>query len=108
VLNWMSLVGILFIAVGFGTGLLTILLDITSLQAKAYTGILYLLYLIIIVIGLIIIPIGMLRERRRRKPGVAPSLTADLVIDFRKSSHRMAVLIIMAAGAVVTLGVSVA
>ena len=107
VLNWMSLVGVLFIIVGFGTGLLTILLDITSLQAKAYTGILYLLYLIIIVIGTIVIPIGMLRERRRRRPGVAPSLTADLVIDFRKSSHRLAVLIIMAAGAVVTLGVSV-
>jgi nitrate/TMAO reductase-like tetraheme cytochrome c subunit len=107
VLNWMSLVGVLFIAVGFGTGLLTILLDITSLQAKAYTGILYLLYLLIILIGMIVIPIGMLRERRRRRPGVAPSLTADLVIDFRKSSHRTAVLVIMAAGAVVALAVTV-
>ena len=107
VLNWMSLTGVLFIVVGVASGMLTTLLDITSLQAKAYTGVLYLLYLVIILAGMIVIPIGMLRERRRRRPGVAPSLTADLVIDFRKSSHRLAVLVIMAAGAVVTFGVSV-
>jgi len=106
VLNWMSLVGILLILVGFGTGLLTLLLDLTSLQAKAYTGVLYLLYLMLIVIGLIVIPIGMLRERRRRHGG-APSLTADLVIDLRKRTHRNAVLILMGAGAAVALGITV-
>ena len=106
VLNWMSLVGILLILVGFGTGLLTLLLDLTSLQAKAYTGVLYLLYLALIVIGLAIIPVGMLRERRRRHGG-APSLTADLVIDLRKRTHRSAVLILMGAGAAVALGLTV-
>jgi NapC/NirT cytochrome c family, N-terminal region len=106
VLNWLSLVGILLILVGFGTGLLTLLLELTSLQARAYTGVLYLLYLLLIVIGLVIIPIGMLRERRHRHVG-APSFTVDLVLDLRKRSHRTAMLILMGAGAVVALGITV-
>ncbi|HKI97100.1 MAG TPA: NapC/NirT family cytochrome c [bacterium] len=105
--NYMSLLGALLILVGLGSGVLTLLLDITSLQAKAYTGVLFIVYLFLILVGGMVIPIGMLRERARRRPGGAPSLTADLVIDLRRPSHRNTILAFMVAGAVVALAMTV-
>jgi nitrate/TMAO reductase-like tetraheme cytochrome c subunit len=106
-LNWMSLTGLGLISVGFGAGLLTLLLDITSPQAKAYTGVLFVLYLLLIVVGVVLIPIGMVRERARRRPGGSPSITADLVIDLSRRSHRTAILAFMGIGAVAALAITV-
>lgn len=106
-LNWTSLTGMGLIALGFAAGLLTLLLDITSVQARAYTGVLFLVYLLLILVGLVVIPLGALRERRRRRPGGAPSLTGDLVIDLGRRSHRNALLVFMGIGAVAALAVTV-
>ena len=64
-LNWTSLTGMGLIALGFAAGLLTLLLDITSVQARAYTGVLFLVYLVLILGGLVVIPLLLLHLRAR-------------------------------------------
>jgi nitrate/TMAO reductase-like tetraheme cytochrome c subunit len=106
-LNYTSLAGALLILIGFGSGLLTLSFEATSPQTRAYTGILFMAYLLVILVGVIVIPIGMLRERARRRPGGAPSLTADLVIDLGRPSHRRVIMIFLGIGTAVLLAMSV-
>ena len=106
-LNYMSLVGALLILIGFGSGVLTLSFEASSPQTRAYTGVLFMAYLLVILVGMIVIPIGMLRERARRKPGRAPSLTADLVIDLGRPSHRRIIMGFLGIGCVVLLAMSV-
>lgn len=106
-LNWISLTGFGLIVIGFGAGVLTLALEFTSPQAKAYTGVLFLAYLLIIFVGLALIPSGMVRESRRRARGVGSSMNVSLVFDLRKKSHRTLALASMVLGAVVMLSVTV-
>jgi NapC/NirT cytochrome c family, N-terminal region len=107
ILNYMSLVGALLILIALGSGVMTLVLEAGSPQARAYSGVLFLAYLLVILVGIIIIPIGMLRERARRRPGVAPSLMGDLVIDLGRPSHRRIILAFLAGGALISLAIMV-
>src|SRR5271165_2276082 len=65
--NPISLIGIALAAVAFANILLLVLIDVLSSQPAPYTGILaYMVAPGILFFGLILIPIGMVIERRRR------------------------------------------
>ena len=65
--NPISLIGIALAAVAFANIVLLVLIDILSSQPSPYTGILaYMVAPGILFFGLILVPIGMVIERRRR------------------------------------------
>ncbi len=97
-LNWISLTGIFLAGIGLGAALLTLLLDLLSGRSQAYTGLLYLVYFAFIVMGVAAVPAGMLREVKNRKVKGKPSISGDLIIDFRKPAHRRTLLVVLGSG----------
>lgn len=68
--NWTSLVGILFAAFGFISGLVFIVLDIRGHMENPYIGIFtYMVVPVFIIGGLLLTLIGARRERNRRRRG---------------------------------------
>ena len=88
--NPISLIGIALAAVAFANILFLILLDAFSHVSSPYVGILaYMVAPAIMVVGLIMIPIGMVIERRRRLHAVgAPPHFARL--DLNNPAQRSA------------------
>jgi len=79
--NWISLFGLGLVLVGLITGTLTFLVDFVAGVSLAYSGMLMLVFLLLVVIGLFIIPVGMVWEgRRRNRKGITgmPNLVFDL------------------------------
>ena len=97
-LNWISLTGIFLAVIGLGAALLTLLLDLLSGQSQAYTGLLYLVYFAFIVVGAAAVPAGMLREVKVRRMKGSPSISGDLIINFRKPAHRRTLLVVLGSG----------
>ena len=102
-LNWISLAGTFLTVLGFFTGLLTFIIDSLSGESQAYTGLLYLLYLGLVLLGLVLIPLGMTVEWRRYKRGLGPSLPSGLVIDFHNATHRTTIITVAAISMVMLL-----
>lgn len=85
--NLTSLLGILMTAFGFVAGIALILLDMQSEFSSPYVGIFtYLVMPVIIVTGLLLILVGVLRERRRRRRGEA-GLSRLPVINLNDHRH---------------------
>ena len=81
--NWTSLIGIMMAAVGFVAGGMLLVMDYTNESTTAYTGIFtYLVVPGVLSLGLLLILVGVLRERRRRRKlgeaGIKPMPVIDL------------------------------
>jgi hypothetical protein len=87
--NWITFGGALLTFLGlFGASSL-FLLELTSEHTAPYLGMNYLIFTGLLVFGVVAIPLGMLRERRRRgaENGDNPS---ELRLDLSNSGHRYA------------------
>ncbi|MDH4248906.1 MAG: NapC/NirT family cytochrome c [Deltaproteobacteria bacterium] len=90
IMNWTSLFGLFLIGTGLFTGGTTLALDYFAAVSLAYSGILYLVYLILVIIGLMVVLAGVLLEARRRRHRGYERDRPDLVIDLRRAAHRYA------------------
>ena len=106
-LNWLSLGGTFLAILGLFIAIFTFLLDLLSGESQAYTGLLYMLYLGLMMFGLSLVPVGMFLERRRRSTGAGPSLPSGLVINFHNASHRATLFTVLAIASLILLVVVV-
>mgnify|MGYP001602916610 CR=1 FL=1 len=87
--NWLSLLGAALALVSLANIFFLFVVDIFEVRAKPYIGIfLYMVFPAVMILGLLIIPAGMLLERwrrRRRAPGEVPAFPR---IDLNVPSHR--------------------
>jgi nitrate/TMAO reductase-like tetraheme cytochrome c subunit len=94
----MSFLGIAVLLIGFFGGLFFNILELMSERSAPYLGFLYLLCTGLVVGGFLLIPIGMLLERRRQRAGEAPGFLAEFHLDLSVASHRYMVLIFLVSG----------
>src|ERR1700752_2436951 len=93
--NPISLIGIALAAVAFANIVFLVLIDLLSSQPSPYIGILaYMVAPGFLILGLILIPLGMVVERRRRlkQAGVEPHFAT---LDLNKPSQRSTVAFVL-------------
>lgn len=89
--NWLSLTGTGVALVGLSIFLFLYVYDLASPHTSPYFGIInYIILPVGVILGLILIPIGMIRERKRRADGKEPALPTKFSIDFSNTRHRNA------------------
>ncbi|MDH5751695.1 MAG: NapC/NirT family cytochrome c [Deltaproteobacteria bacterium] len=88
-INWISLFGLFVISIGVFTAGVTLALDFLQAVSLAYSGILFLVYFAFVLIGMAVIPVGILIEGYRRKKAGANMMGPDLVLDLRIRAHRL-------------------
>ncbi len=87
--NAISLVGAAFVLVSLANIIFLFLLDMLGVRAKPYLGIFaYMVFPAILILGLLIVPIGMLFERRRRRRRVPSEIPPYPRIDLNDPRHR--------------------
>ena len=101
--NLTSLAGVGLILISVPSSLFFFLLELTSDASPAYVGVIYAVLLPLILLGLILIPIGMLLKRRKVRRGKIPGGPEQWVIDFSRPSHRYTVLILLVGAVVVSV-----
>ena len=100
--NWVSISGIGLMLVSlFGGGVVTAL-ELLAGRALPYAGILYLLCTVGIVVGFLLVPLGALIERSRRKRGRGRRALSEFRFDLQNRQHRLGALALLVS-AVLTL-----
>ena len=102
-LNPLSLVGLSLVLFGFFTGLILFVLELGAHGPAPYSSILYLVSTLFVVAGFLVTPVGMLRERRRRRSGEKPSLLSEFRWDPTKRSHLSMALTLLTSAIVIAL-----
>lgn len=94
--NWLSMAGAALAVLGLANVLFLLALDIIEGRGRPYVGIFaYLVFPAVMVFGLVLVPVGVLLERRRRRRH-APDAVAGLRIDLGRPAHRRALGIFLA------------
>jgi uncharacterized membrane protein YhaH (DUF805 family) len=102
--NWLSIAGIGLMVAAFLSGMLILILDLSSGQSAPYAGILYIVATGLILVGFVLIPAGMLRARRRRAVGKSgPAALSDFRLDFSRPEHRYGAISLSATALLVLL-----
>ncbi len=97
--NTISLTGAFIAALTFGMIIFLILLDWLSPRSVPYLGILtYIIFPVFLIFGLVLIPIGMWREYRRRVRGLGVQRLPYL--DLNDPRHRRSVVVFFSATAI--------
>jgi len=106
--NWISLIGTGLALVSLSIIAFLYVLDLVSTTTNPYFGIItYMILPVGVIIGLIIIPIGMLIERRRREGGEGGIIPPYLQIDFTNAKHRYAIAAFLVITAIFLIGTAV-
>jgi hypothetical protein len=92
---------------GFFGGLFIFLLELVSKQAAPYLGINYLAFMVLLVAGFVAIPLGMWKERRRRRAREGIEHAPEFRLDLSQASHRYGALSFLASGLVIILLVGI-
>jgi nitrate/TMAO reductase-like tetraheme cytochrome c subunit len=85
--NWLTFLGIGLLVIGFFSGLFFNVVEVISGKSAPYAGFLYTAFTGLVVLGFLLIPAGMLLERRRRKAGLPAGVLAQFHLDLRKPTH---------------------
>lgn len=106
--NWISLIGTALALVSLSIIAFLYVLDLASAGTSPYYGIItYMILPVGVIVGLILIPIGMLIERRRREGGGGGFIPSQLMIDFTNPSHRYAIAAFLVITAIFLIGTAV-
>ncbi|MBF0286995.1 MAG: NapC/NirT family cytochrome c [SAR324 cluster bacterium] len=79
--NWLSVMGFFFVSFGIIGEVFIFLMDLFSPYSPSYQGLIYLLFFVLIAIGLSIMVFGVAREHFRLKRGLPPSASASILAD---------------------------
>lgn len=101
--NWVSISGFALGIIGLITSILLFLLDLMSEESPAYLGVVFLLFLTMILMGLVLVPVGMILERRNIARGAGRKISGRWVIDLRLPAHRNTLMVFFVGAVVVTL-----
>lgn len=105
--NWISLIGTALAIVSMSIIAFLFAFDLARSHASPYFGIItYIIMPVGVIIGLLLIPIGMLRERRIRDRKTT-SLLYSLTIDFTNPRHRNAFIAFLIVTAIFLIGTAV-
>jgi len=108
VYNPISALGAALALVSFCTILFLVLLDAFSQHTAPYMGILVFIVIpVFLIFGLILIPIGMIIERKRRLKLEKGELPKAFYVDLGKKSHRLAVTIFLIGTSIFLLATAV-
>jgi nitrate/TMAO reductase-like tetraheme cytochrome c subunit len=89
--NWMSMFGSVMAIASLALIAFLYVFDVTREGTSPYYGIVaYMILPVGVIIGLILIPIGMSRERKRREADEDHFIPSKLEVDFTNPSHRNA------------------
>ena len=103
--NFVTLVGAVIAVVSFGLILFLVLLEAVAEQPKPYMGIIAFVILpIFLLLGLVLIAVGIIREHRRARKGKPSNLHLPQV-DLNNPRHRTA-FVVFSMGTIVLLGFS--
>ena len=106
--NWISLLGTAIALVSFSIIAFLYVLDLTSSGASPYFGIIaYMILPIGVLLGLLLIPIGMLIERRQRRQDIASIFPVRFTINLTNSRHRNAIIGFLIVTAIFLIGTAV-
>jgi nitrate/TMAO reductase-like tetraheme cytochrome c subunit len=105
--NWLSLGGIAVVGISLFCGVVFGVMQSLSDQALPYVGILYVLCTVALVAGFLLIPLGALIERSRRKAGRRSPLLSGFRFDLENRQHRITALLLLSGAALVLLLVPV-
>lgn len=86
--NWLTYAGVAIFTVGLLGGAFLFILEFLSDRAAPYLGLNYLVFTALLVGGFVLIPIGMLRERRSRRLEAGHERAGELRIDLTSPAHR--------------------
>jgi nitrate/TMAO reductase-like tetraheme cytochrome c subunit len=105
--NWITAIGLLLMASAALGGLLIFIQEMIR-GANPYSGILYVTATTLVVAGFVLVPAGMLWERRRRKAGGGRSQAlSQFHFDLTNAEHRFAAVTLLASGVIVIVLVTV-
>lgn len=106
--NWMSVIGAFVAIAMFSVIVLLLLIDVFVQETTLYLGLLTFMILpAFIVLGLILIALGGLLERRRREQGIVSTFPREIRIDLDNAKHRNAMVIWTVGTAIFLLGTAV-
>jgi nitrate/TMAO reductase-like tetraheme cytochrome c subunit len=100
--NWVSIGGVCLMLASLFGGVLFSALELLSGEAVPYAGLLYVLCTAVMVFGFLLIPVGALIERWRRKGGHRSRPMTEFRFDLRDREHRLGAVAVIA-GAVIVL-----
>ena len=105
--NWITLSGVLLMTAAFMAGMFIFLQELIAGHPSPYSGILYLIATLVIFIGFVLVPAGMLWERSRQRSGRERSHPlSEFRIDLNRLEHLYGLVALLASGflAVVLIG----
>jgi nitrate/TMAO reductase-like tetraheme cytochrome c subunit len=106
--NWTTALGALISVVAFSLIILLLLMDYYLQETTIYLGILTFCVLpVFLALGLILIAVGALRERRLHAKGESSSFPTQISIDLENSRHRNVIMIWTVGTAIFLLGTTV-
>jgi hypothetical protein len=86
--NWVSVAGAV-LAIGSATGAVFFqLLDLATGTSRAYPGVILVPFALAGALGVLLVLVGLARERRRRARGLGPSITPSISIDLARLTRR--------------------
>jgi hypothetical protein len=95
--NWTTMIGAVMAVVTFGIILLLMFIEFFVHESTIYMGLLTTVVLpIFLILGLILIPVGMLREKRRLNKDEGGRFPRKFSLDLNKPAYRNAILIFIA------------
>jgi hypothetical protein len=94
--NWISVSGLGLMAISLFFGGLFALQELISGKAAPYSGFVYLLCTVGVVGGFLLVPVGALVERWRRKSGRGIRPLSEFRFDLRNREHRVGALVLLA------------
>ena len=103
ILNWASLTGIVLVVGGFITSAFFLLMEFISSESASYMGLVYLVLLFCMVAGIVLVPAGMLLQRRKLARGGAPVRMGQWIIDFSRPGHRYVILVFVVGAVTIPL-----
>jgi nitrate/TMAO reductase-like tetraheme cytochrome c subunit len=104
--NWLTIIGAVLIFFALAGGTVLFLVELLAKGASPYLGVNYLLFMALLVIGVVLVPAGMLREGRRRRRHEGGELR-ELRFDLAKATHPYAILSMVTSFFVVVLLVGI-
>jgi hypothetical protein len=92
---------------GFFSGFFLFLVELMAPQAAPYLGMNYVAFMVLLVGGFVAIPVGMWRERRRRRAHEGPQVLSEFRLDFSDPAHRYGALSFVAGALLILLLVGI-
>lgn len=106
--NWVTAAGAFLAVVSFSLIILLLLMDLYVQETTIYLGILTFCVLpVFLVVGLILIAIGALRERRLQARGESSKFPRQISIDLTNSRHRNVIVIWTIGTAIFLMGTTI-